>query len=96
MNPTFDASSSFGSGGDGLWSTMTRIFSLSMFASMLLPTGRDATTASGGGRDSVRLIVLGILFELGRRFVKWVFERFRLRMSPNPTFFCAKFESMCA
>lgn len=84
MNPTFDASSSIGGGGDGLWSAMTRIFGLSMFASMFFSTGRDTTTATagggGGGRDSVRLIVLGMLFELGRRFVKWVFERFRIRM----------------
>lgn len=101
MNPTFDASSGFGGGGgDGLWSAMTRIFGLSMFASMFLPTGRDATTAGGGGgRDSVRLIVLGILFELGRRFVKWVFERFRLRTSPIPTFFlcvCVMSLNQCA
>jgi hypothetical protein len=61
------------SGGFDLSSTMTRIFGLSMFASFFTGSG------AGVGGNSLKLIVLGMLVEFGRRFVQWVVERFRLR-----------------
>lgn len=82
MNPALDPLNTRpGSGsldsGDGLSrfsSTITRIFGLSMFASIL--TGHDQSV----GGNSLKLIMLGMLLEFGRRFVQWVVERFRLRM----------------
>jgi hypothetical protein len=51
---------------------MTRVFGLSMFASMF-------AGSEGIGGNSLKLIMLGVLVEFGRRFVQWIVERFRLR-----------------
>lgn len=63
------------SSGGGLFdfSSLSRIFGLSMFASAF--TGGGA----GFGENGIRLFVLGMIVEVARRFVQWVMERFRLR-----------------
>jgi hypothetical protein len=68
------ASSGPSSGGLFDFSSLSRIFGLSMFAS--------AFTGGGGvgfGESGIRLFVLGLLVEVVRRSVQWTMERFRLR-----------------
>lgn len=63
--------------GGGLFdfsSTITRIFGLSMFASVFTGVG-----GGGFGENGIKLFVFGILVEFARRFVQWIMERFRLR-----------------
>lgn len=65
-----------GPSGGGLFdfSSLSRIFGLSMFASAFTGNG-----GAGFGESGIRLFVLGMLVEVARRFVQWVMERFRLR-----------------
>lgn len=70
----FGASPTVSSGGLFDFSSITRIFGLSMFASLFTGVGGD-----GFGGGGLKLFVLGMLVEFARRFVQWVVERFRLR-----------------
>ncbi|KAF9450988.1 P-loop containing nucleoside triphosphate hydrolase protein [Macrolepiota fuliginosa MF-IS2] len=70
-------------GGGGLFdfsSTITRIFGLSMFASIFTGGG------DGVGGGGMKLIVLGMLVEFARRLAQWVYERFRLQYSITAEF----------
>ncbi|KAF5353254.1 hypothetical protein D9756_007929 [Leucocoprinus leucothites] len=76
MHGSLGAGAGATASGGGMFdfsSSITRIFGLSMFASFFTGDG------SGLGGNSMKLIVLGMLVEFGRRFVQWVIERFRLR-----------------
>lgn len=83
MHGSLGAGAGATASGGGMFdfsSSITRIFGLSMFASFFTGDG------SGLGGNSMKLIVLGMLVEFGRRFVQWVIERFRLQYSITAEF----------